>query len=390
MPYSLELKYGVNSHQKNAYIISKSPFPFEILNGHPGYINLLDALNARQLVSELQSSLKLPAAASFKHVSPAGAAVYTPLSDNLARAYGVQDKDLSHSAIAYIKARNADPKSSFGDFVALSEHVDKDTALFLKTCVSDGIIAPSYDDEALDILKKKKKGKYIILKADVSFKPPKDEYREVFGLGFRQDRNQVLINHSNSFNNIITKNKHLTEDAKRDLILAAITLKYTQSNSVGFALQGQMIGIGAGQQSRIDCVKLAGNKALTWYLRQHPKVNSLPFKPNIKSVAKLNAQIQYIEDDFTELEYNIFKQLFVTRPLPLSPFEKQQFIELLDEVCLSSDAFFPFRDNIDRASKFGVKYIIQPGGSVQDNHIIDAANDYNMCMCFNGIRLFHH
>uniref|UniRef100_A0A6A7G7K5 Bifunctional purine synthesis protein n=2 Tax=Hirondellea gigas TaxID=1518452 RepID=A0A6A7G7K5_9CRUS len=387
-----QLKYGVNPHQDQSHIWSMkdSSLPFKILNGKPGYINLMDALNAWQLVKELRESLNVPAAASFKHVSPAGAAIAVPLSDKLRETYELGDKELSESALAYIRARNADPKSSFGDFAALSDTVDLSTAMFIKTCVSDGIIAPGYDDDALAILSAKKGGKYIVLEADADYKAPDVEFREIFGVVFSQKRNQLLINEENSLQRIVTKNSEIPSGARRDLILAAIALKYTQSNSVGFALDGQMIGVGSGQQSRVDCVRLAGGKALVWYLRQHPRVLGLKFKKGTKKVARLNARIQFIEGEFTPPEHKAWALNFDEVPEPLTSEEKAEFLKKFRGVSLSSDAFFPFRDNIDQASRFGVSYILQAGGSVQDPSVIGACDEYDIAMALNGIRLFHH
>jgi len=387
----LTLKYGVNPHQKPAqiYSIKGSKLPFKVLNGNPGYINLLDAINSWQLVHELRQALNLPAAASFKHVSPAGAAVAVPLSDLEKQIYGVDGMELTPTAVAYIRARGADPKCSFGDFAAVSDRVDEATALIMKREVSDGIIAPGFDDKALEILKTKQDGRYIILQADPDYVPPPIEYREIYGVGFSQRRNDTAITRDH-FKNIVTANKDLPEAALRDLIVATICIKYTQSNSVGYALNGQMIGVGAGQQSRVDCVKLAGSKLEIWYLRQHPKVQALKFKPNLKGVERTNARIRYIEGGFTEPERVQWEAYLTEVPSPLTHEEKEAFLHTLKGVSLSSDAFFPFRDNIDQASKRGVQYIAEPGGSVQDQAVVEAANQYGMTMCFTELRLFHH
>lgn len=388
----LTLKYGCNPQQNPARLLSLSgtSLPFAILNGNPGYINLLDALNAWQLVKELRESLDLPAAASFKHVSPAGAAVYAPMSELVQEVYGVKGKELSPLAVAYIRARNADPKSSFGDFIALSDKVDESTALVIKGRVSDGVIAPDYDAKALEILSAKKGGKYIVLKADLSYQPPDQEFREVYGCVLEQKRNLAKLE-PKLFQNTVTEKVDLSESCVRDMVVASIAIKYTQSNSVGYALDGQVIGIGAGQQSRVDCVKLAGGKVETWYLRQHPKVLNLPFKASVsKDVTKVNARIQYIEGDFTEMEYKQWLELFETEPMPLTTEEKKSFLKTLSGVSIASDAFFPFRDNIDQASKRGVSWIAQPGGSVQDEQVIKACDEYGIGMVFTQTRLFQH
>ena len=387
----LVLKYGCNPHQKPATLssIGGTELPFEILNGRPGYINLLDAANAWQLVFELNKSLNLPAAASFKHVSPAGAAVHVPLTADEATAYEVVGKELTPLAIAYLRARNADPMSSFGDFAAVSDIVDEATAMVLKTCVSDGIVAPGYDDKALEILKGKKKGAFIILKANLNFVPPVNEYREVYGMGFAQKRNTELIT-IDKLGDAVTKEKGLTDGAKRDLVVASIALKYTQSNSVGYAKNGQMVGVGAGQQSRVDCVKLAGRKVSVWALRQHPKVMDLKFKKGVKKQERINARVRYIEGDITKVERKDWEAKFDTVPEPLTSEEKKAFMDALSDVSLSSDAFFPFRDNIDHASKYGVKYVTQPGGSRMDDVVTAACDEYGMVQCHHGVRLFHH
>jgi len=387
-----ELKYGCNPHQKPAAIHSLEglKLPFSVLNGQPGYINLLDALNAWQLVQELDEVLGLPAAASFKHVSPAGAAVSVPLNDILKEVYDCKDLELSQLATAYIRARGADPLSSFGDFISLSRKVDVNTAELIKKMVSDGIIAPGFDDDALKLLKDKKGGKYLILQADTEFRAPETEFREVYGVGFSQLRNTVKINEKSLLTEVVTKKKQLSAAARRDLILASITLKYTQSNSVAYALDGQMIGIGAGQQSRVDCTKLAGSKAETWFMRQHPKVRSLPFHEQVSNVDRTNARILCIDGGMTAPELRAWKSKFSTPVEALPQEEKAAWLPKLKGVSLSSDAFFPFRDNIDQASKRGVNFIVQPGGSNRDEEVISAADEYEMVMAFSGIRLFHH
>ena len=387
-----ELKYGCNPHQKPAAIHSLEglKLPFSVLNGQPGYINLLDALNAWQLVQELDEVLGLPAAASFKHVSPAGAAVSVPLNDILKEVYDCKDLELSQLATAYIRARGADPLSSFGDFISLSRKVDVNTAELIRKMVSDGIIAPGFDDDALKLLKEKKGGKYLILQADTEFRAPETEFREVYGVGFSQLRNTVKINEKSLLTEVVTKKKQLSAAARRDLILASITLKYTQSNSVAYALDGQMIGIGAGQQSRVDCTKLAGSKAETWFMRQHPKVRNLPFHEQVSNVERTNARILCIDGGMTAPELRAWKSKFSTPVEALPQEEKAAWLPKLKGVSLSSDAFFPFRDNIDQASKRGVNFIVQPGGSNRDEEVISASDEYEMVMAFSGIRLFHH
>ena len=387
-----ELKYGCNPHQKPAAIHSLEglKLPFSVLNGQPGYINLLDALNAWQLVQELDEVLGLPAAASFKHVSPAGAAVSVPLNDILKEVYDCKDLELSQLATAYIRARGADPLSSFGDFISLSRKVDVNTAELIRKMVSDGIIAPGFDDDALKLLKEKKGGKYLILLADTEFRAPETEFREVYGVGFSQLRNTVKINEKSLLTEVVTKKKQLSAAARRDLILASITLKYTQSNSVAYALDGQMIGIGAGQQSRVDCTKLAGSKAETWFMRQHPKVRNLPFHEQVSNVERTNARILCIDGGMTDPELRTWESQFRSPAEELSHSEKAEWLANLKGVSLSSDAFFPFRDNIDQASKRGVDYVVQPGGSNRDEEVITAADEYGMVMAFSAIRLFHH
>ncbi len=368
----LLLKYGCNPHQTPAKLKIPNPAPFQILNGSAGYINLLDALNAWQLVRELDLALDLPAATSFKHVSPAGAAVADTLKQ------------------AYLKARSADPSASFGDMIAMSRKVDLACAKLVKTVVSDGIIAPDYDADALKMLSNKKNGRYLILQANENYQPPLEEMRDVFGIQFLQRRNDLLLHESNVFEKIVTEQKTLGSSAKRDLLLAAITLKYTQSNSVGYALGGQMIGIGAGQQSRIACVKLAGQKALLWHLSLSPQTQALPFKEHVTKIEKINAISSYITNDMTPLEYKQWLALFKEEPAPFDEEARKTWIAKLQGVSMASDAFFPFRDNIDQASRFGVRYVLQPGGSLRDQDVIDAANQYQMTMTFSKLRLFHH
>lgn len=391
--HELELKYGCNPNQKPSRIFMKddSDLPIEVLNGKPGYINFLDAFNSWQLVKELKAATGLPAAASFKHVSPAGAAVATELSDTLKKIYFVDDLELSPLASAYAKARGADRMSSYGDWAALSDICDKETALLLKREVSDGIIAPGYTDEALEILKTKKRGNYNIVKIDPNYTPAPQEYKDVFGVTFQQGRNELKIDEEFLTKNIITENKELPEEAKRDLLIALITLKYTQSNSVCYAKDGQAIGVGAGQQSRIHCTRLAGNKADIWYLRQHPKCLSLPFKEDIRRPDRDNTIDVYISDDYEDvLADGTWEQFFTKKPEPLSREEKKEWLSTFSGVSLGSDAFFPFGDNIERAKRSGVQYVAQPGGSIRDDNVIDTCNKYNMTMCFTGIRLFHH
>ena len=389
----LLLKYGCNPNQKPSKIFMKdgSGLPIEVLNGNPGYINFLDAFNSWQLVCELKAATGLPAAASFKHVSPAGAAVATELSDTLKKIYFVDDLELSPIACAYAKARGADRMSSYGDWVALSDTCDASVATLLKREVSDGIIAPDYTEEALEILKSKRGGRYNVVKIDPNYKPAAVEHKDVFGVTFQQGRNELLINEAMLMQNIVTENKEFTEEAKRDLLIALITLKYTQSNSVCYAKDGQAIGVGAGQQSRIHCTRLAGNKADIWYLRQHPKVLNLPFVDDIRRPDRDNTIDVYISDDYEDvLAEGTWQQFFKTKPEPLSREEKKEWLKTLKGVSLGSDAFFPFGDNIERAKRSGVEFIAQPGGSIRDDNVIDTCNKYNMVMCFTGIRLFHH
>merc|ERR1719240_2419800 len=365
------LKYGCNPHQNPAglcFINGNHQLPFKVVAGTPGYINLLDAINAWQLVHELATATGLPAAASFKHVSPAGAAIGVPLSDVEKEVYEVAGKEMTPTAAAYVRARNADPMCSFGDFVAVSHEVDTATAKILKIEVSDGIIAPSFNPEALEILKAKKQGKFIVLKADPLFVPPEMEYRMCGGLGFMQKRNDEIFKEKH-LEKLVTKLKDLPDKAKLDMILASIAIKYTQSNSVGYSLNGMMIGVGAGQQSRVDCVKLAGRKVSTWKLRFHPKVMKLPFKDGVKRQDRVNARVRFIEGDMQEAELDEWKKNFAEDVAPLTDAERGDFLASLDGVAISSDAFFPFRDSIDHASRLGVKYVAQPGGSVADAEV---------------------
>jgi phosphoribosylaminoimidazolecarboxamide formyltransferase/IMP cyclohydrolase len=388
---AMPLRYGCNPHQKPAacYTIGGAPLPFEVLNGSPGYINLLDALNAWSLVRELKQALGTAAAASFKHVSPAGAAVAVPLAPAVAEAYEAGSRASSPVSLAYLRARNADPMSSFGDFAAVSEVVDVALARILKFEVSDGIIAPGYEPEALEILKGKKKGRFLVLKGDPNLEPPREEWRELHGACLQQKRNDTLFTASH-LENVVTKSKNLPDGAVRDLVLGNICLKYTQSNSVGFALDGQMVGVGAGQQSRVDCVKLAARKLRLWYLRQHPKVLGMQFKKGSKRQNRVNARVRYIEGDMTANEYDAWKEQFEVVPEPLTESDKREFLKSLDGVALSSDAFFPFRDSIDCASQVGVRYVAQAGGSTQDAAVTAACDGYGMTMAMSGVRLFHH
>lgn len=387
---SIELKYGCNPHQTSAELyMEEGTLPFTILNGSPGYINFLDAFNSWQLVKELRQTLQLPAAASFKHVSPAGAAVGIPLSENEKKAYFVEEFELSPLAAAYARARGADRVSSYGDFIALSDKVDASTASLISLEVSDGVIAPSYSDEALEILKKKKKGKYNIIQIDPSYEPTESEKRHVYGITFNQKRNDVIPTYE-MLDNIITDNKQLPESAKRDLIISMITLKYTQSNSVCFTYNGQVIGCGAGQQSRIHCTRLAASKADIWYLRQHPAVLNLRFKDGIPRPARDNAIDQYLRDDTTKEEIEDWTNIFEEMPKKLTVEEKREWLSGLKHVSLGSDAFFPFIDNIYRAVQSGVHYIVQPGGSMRDEVVIETCNKYGLVMAFSKLRLFHH
>ena len=389
----LELKYGCNPNQKPSriYMADGSELPIQVLNGRPGYINFLDAFNGWQLVSELKKATGLPAAPSFKHVSPAGAAVGLPFSETLAKIYWVDDLgELSPLACAYARARGADRMSSFGDFISLSDVCDVDTARLIKREVSDGVIAPGYEPEALEILKQKKKGNYNVIQIDPAYEPAKLEHKDVFGITFEQGRNELKID-DEFFSNIVTENKELTEQAKIDLAISMITLKYTQSNSVCFVKDGQAIGIGAGQQSRIHCTRLAGSKADNWWLRQSPQVMNLPFVDSIRRADRDNAIDLYIGEDYMDvLADDAWPNIFKEKPEVFTREQKREWLDKLTDVALGSDAFFPFGDNIDRAKRSGVKYIAQPGGSVRDDHVIDTCNKYGMVMAFTGIRLFHH
>ena len=391
----IELKYGCNPNQKPSRIfVEKGSLPVEVLSGRPGYINFLDALNAWQLVRELREATGLPAAASFKHVSPAGAAVGLPLSDTLKKIYFVDDLaglDSSPMACAYARARGADRMSSYGDFIALSDTCDLPTALIIKREVSDGVIAPDFTPEALEILREKRKGTYNVIRIDPTYKPEPMERKQVFGITFEQGRNEIRLDDPQLFENIPTQNKTFTEDARRDLMIALITLKYTQSNSVCYAKDGQAIGIGAGQQSRIHCTRLAGQKADTWWLRQHPKVMALPFIEGIRRADRDNTIDIYIGDECDDvLADGAWQQFFQTKPEPLTREEKRMWIAENRGVSLSSDAFFPFGDNIERAHKSGVEFIAQAGGSVRDDHVIMTCDKYGIAMAFTGVRLFHH
>ena len=390
----LALKYGCNPNQKPSRIyMEEGELPIEVINGRPGYINFLDAFNSWQLVRELKAATGLPAAASFKHVSPAGAAVGLPLDETLSKIYFVDDLkvELSPIACAYARARGADRMSSYGDFVALSDTCDEATALLIKREVSDGVIAPDYTPEAIEILKAKRKGTYNVIKIDPNYVPAPIERKQVFGITFEQGRNEVKLDAPALFENIPTKNKDFSDAAKRDLIIALITLKYTQSNSVCYVKDGQAIGIGAGQQSRIHCTRLAGNKADIWWLRQHPKVMTLPFVDNIRRADRDNTIDVYISEDHDDvLRDGTWQQFFKEKPEVLTMEEKKEWIAKNTGVALGSDAFFPFGDNIERAHKSGVEYIAQAGGSVRDDHVIDTCDKYGIAMTFTGVRLFHH
>ena len=389
----LELKYGCNPNQKPSriYMADGSELPIEVLNGRPGYINFLDAFNGWQLVRELKKATGLPAATSFKHVSPAGASVGRPMSDTLKKIYWVDDMgDLSPLACAYARARGADRMSSFGDFISLSDVCDADTARLIKREVSDGVIAPGYTDEALEILKAKKNGNYNIIKIDENYTPAPLEHKQVFGVTFEQGRQELPID-DELLSNIVTENKEIPEEALIDMKISLIVLKYTQSNSVCFVKDGQAIGIGAGQQSRVHCTRLAGQKADNWWLRQCPKVMNLPFKEKIRRADRDNAIDLYIGDEYMDvLADGAWENIFTEKPEVFTKEEKREWLDKLTDVTLGSDAFFPFFDNIERAHKSGVKYIAQPGGSVRDDVVIDCCNKYNMAMAFTGIRLFHH
>ena len=390
----LQLKYGCNPNQKPSRIfMQEGELPIEVLNGRPGYINFLDALNSWQLVKELKAATGLPAAASFKHVSPAGAAVGLPLTDTLKKIYFVDDikVPLTPIASAYAAARGADRMSSYGDFIALSDTCDEATALIIKREVSDGVIAPDYTPEALEILKAKRKGTYNVIKIDPSYKPAPVETKQCFGITFEQGRNEIDLADDALFQNIPTKNKTFTEAAKRDLMIALITLKYTQSNSVCYVKDGKTIGVGAGQQSRIHCTRLAGNKADIWWLRQCPKVMALPWKEGIRRADRDNTIDVYISDDYEDvLAEGTWQNFFSEKPEPLTREEKKAWIAQNTGVALGSDAFFPFGDNIERAHKSGVQYIAQAGGSVRDDNVIETCDKYDMTMAFTGVRLFHH
>ncbi len=387
----LELKYGCNPNQKPAkLLVREGELPLEVLNGKPGYINFMDALNSWQLVRELKKATGLPAAASFKHVSPAGAALGLPLSDTLKKIYFVEGMELSPLACAYARARGADRMSSFGDWIALSDECDAATASVIKREVSDGVIAPGYSAEALQILKSKKKGNYNVVRIDPDYQPAAIEHKDVFGITFEQGRNSLQVTEA-MLENVVTANKALTAEQKRDLMLALITLKYTQSNSVCYAKDGQAIGVGAGQQSRIHCTRLAGNKADIWHLRQHPKVLGLQFKEGIGRADRDNAIDVYISDDYEDvLGDEVWRNTFAVRPEPLTAAEKKSYLAGIKGVVLGSDAFFPFGDNIERAHRSGVEAIVEPGGSIRDDQVIETCDKYGIVMAFCGIRLFHH
>lgn len=390
----LALKYGCNPNQKPSRIyMTEGELPIEVLNGRPGYINFLDALNGWQLVKELKAATGVPAATSFKHVSPAGAAIGLPMSETLKKIYFVDDikEPLTPIATAYARARGADRMSSYGDFIALSDICDKATALLIKREVSDGVIAPGFTAEALEILKEKRKGTYNVIKIDPDYTPAPIEHKQVFGVTFEQGRNEIDLTQNSLFDNIPTKNKTFTEETMRDLKIALITLKYTQSNSVCYVKDGQAIGIGAGQQSRIHCTRLAGNKADIWWLRQHPKVMNLPWVEKIRRADRDNTIDIYISEDHDDvLVDGVWQQFFTERPKVLTMEEKKAWIAQNTGVCLGSDAFFPFGDNIERAHKSGVAYVAQAGGSVRDDHVIATCDKYGIAMAFTGIRLFHH
>ena len=391
MANEISLKYGCNPNQKPSRIfMQQGELPVQVLNGKPGYINFLDAFNSWQLVKELKQATGLPAAASFKHVSPAGAAVYVPLSDTLKKIYFVDDLELSPLASAYAAARGADRMSSYGDWAALSDVCDKETATLLAREVSDGIIAPGYTDEALSILKAKRKGNYNIVQIDPDYVPAPIEHKDVFGITFEQGRNELKIDES-LLSDLPTANKTLTPEAKRDLVVSLITLKYTQSNSVCYVKNGQAIGVGAGQQSRVHCTRLAGSKADNWYLRQAPQVLELPFRPDIRRPDRDNTIDVYISDDYMDvLADGMWEQFFAVKPEPFTREERRAWLDGMSGVSLGSDAFFPFGDNIERAHKSGVEFIAQPGGSIRDDNVIEVCDKYGIAMAFTGIRLFHH
>jgi AICAR transformylase/IMP cyclohydrolase PurH len=390
MTKEITLRYGANPQQIPARVFMQDgDLPIQVLSGAPGYINLLDALNSWQLVKELRQALDLPAAASFKHVSPSGAAVGLPLSATLKKIYFVEEDELSPLACAYARARGVDRMSSFGDWIALSDRVDASTARLIAHEVSDGIIAPAYDPEALAILAEKKKGKYVVVQIDPAYQPGPLEQREVYGVTFEQHRNDRPVSRED-LKNIVTARKDLPAEAVRDMLIAWITLKYTQSNSVCFVADGQVVGVGAGQQSRVHCVRLAGTKADLWYLRQHPRVLGLPFKPSLKRPDRDNAIDQFLQPDITPAEKAAWSEVFTEIPVPFTAAERRAWLDTLQGVTLGSDAFFPFRDSIDRAARSGVTYVLEPGGSNRDDAVIQAADEYGMTMVFSGIRLFHH
>ncbi|MCC7261124.1 MAG: phosphoribosylaminoimidazolecarboxamide formyltransferase [Candidatus Latescibacteria bacterium] len=391
MANQLTMRYGCNPHQAPARCFRRDggPLPLQVLNGSPSYINLLDALNSWQLVRELRQALALPAAASFKHVSPAGVAVAVPLGAQLRAAYFAEEDELSPLATAYLRARGADPLASFGDWVALSDRVDVSTARLLQRETSDGVLAPGYEPEALEILKSKKGGDYRILEVDPAYEPGPQELREVFGLALEQPRN-LFIPDDNFFAKVVTQRRDLPEAARRDLVVATLAIKYTQSNSVGLALDGQAVGIGAGQQSRVHCVRLAAGKADLWYLRQHPRVLGLKFRKGIKRAERINAIDLYLQEDATPQELQAWEANFAEVPARLSAAEKREWLDGLQGVALSSDAFFPFRDSLDRARRSGVEYVVQTGGSIRDDLVVAAADEYGMVMVNSGVRLFHH
>ena len=391
MAKEIALKYGCNPNQKPSRIyMENGELPVTVLNGRPGYINFLDALNSWQLVKELKEATGMPAAASFKHVSPAGAAVGSPLSETERKIYFVDDENLSDIACAYVRARGADRMSSYGDWAALSDVCDADTARMIKKEVSDGVIAPGYTEEALAILKQKKNGNYNVVQIDPDYVPEEIETKQVFGITFEHGRNNIRIDET-LFENIVTDNHNLPAEAKRDLIIALITLKYTQSNSVCYAKDGQVIGVGAGQQSRVHCVRLAGNKADNWWLRQCPKVLNLPFKPGIRRADRDNTIDVYISDECDDvLRDGTWENFFTEKPSVFTREERRAWLDTMSGVSLGSDAFFPFGDNIERAHKSGVEYISEPGGSIRDDNVIETCNRYNITMAFSGVRLFHH
>jgi phosphoribosylaminoimidazolecarboxamide formyltransferase / IMP cyclohydrolase len=390
MSNEIELRYGCNPHQKPAKIYVKNgELPISVRNGSPGYINVMDAINSWQLVRELKQVLGLPSAASFKHVSPAGAAVAVPLSDVLKKSYFVNNVELSPLATAYARARGADMMSSYGDFAALSDKVDLPTAQLIRREVSDGVIAPGYDDDALAILKEKRGGKYLVLEIDPNYNPPEMETKEIFGITLEQRRNDVVPDYS-ILENIVTENKEIPDWAKRDLIVATIAVKYIQSNSICFAYDGQVTGVGAGQQSRVHCVRLAATKSDIWYLRQHPVILNLKFRQGISRTDRNNAIDKYLLEDITEAERKAWETFFEEVPKKLAPQEKREWLSTLKGVSLSSDAMFPFRDSLDRAAQSGVKYVVQAGSSIRDTELIQSANEYGMVMALSKLRLFHH